>query len=123
MDVQGSYRLRATFCEEQGALETSTRSLCGDIRGALTTILRFSKEARQLARIGALAPGWLGIWSRWEPALHCDTTPTSVFDHCRLGLPALPGHAHAHGRRNPVSDHQPAGVSPNPRHLVGGRGG
>lgn len=44
---------------------------------------------------------------------------SSDSDGSRLGPAALPGHAHAHRRGNPVSHHQPAGVGlPCPRRFI-----
>ena len=81
--------------------------------GALTSTLRPSKDAR----IRALTPGLFEIWSKWEPefgvpCLGCSMIlPHLWFDCSRISPAALPGQAHAHRRGNPVSDHQPVGVS------------
>lgn len=93
----------------------------GNIRGNSAQYLKnpTSGVVRNLEQVGA---GFEAL------CLHCTvTTPTSEFDCSRLSIAALPGHAPAQRRRNPVSDHQPAGgrlpSTQAPRRRLGRDGG
>ena len=106
-ETQACQGPRAIFGGEEGGSGDFCRvPLWGTFGGTLTSTQRVPP------------PGLSGIWSRWGPefaalCLHCTvTTPTSELDCSSLSATALPGHAHAHRRWSPVSDHQPAGGRP-----------